>query len=364
MRIQEVTHYLETIAPLAYQESYDNAGLILGDPNAEVSKALVCLDAVESVVDEAIEQGCNLIIAHHPIVFSGLRKLNGKNYIERTVIKAIKNDIAIYAIHTNLDNVLNGVNKKIAEKLGLQNLSILSPKSDLLKKLITFVPVDDAEKVRLALFAAGAGHIGDYSEASYNSKGFGTFKGNDNTNPHVGVRGVRHEEEELKVETLFPGHIQAKVVAALLEAHPYEEVAYDIIPLENQHQGIGSGMIGDLADPLALEDLLTQLKEKMQTDCIRHTADIGKSIQKVAICGGSGSFLLPVAMAQGADILITGDFKYHQFFDADNRIVIADIGHYESEQFTSELLYDLLSEKFSNFAVQISTINTNPINYF
>lgn len=363
MQIREVTTYLETIAPPAYQEHYDNAGLIVGDPSAEISKVLLCIDSTEDVVAEAIENGCNLIIAHHPIVFRGLKKLNGKNYVERTVMKAIKNDIAIYCMHTNLDNVLLGVNHKICDKLNLINRSILAPKEGLQKKLITFCPVDDAEKVRDALFEAGAGHIGNYSETSYNSEGFGTFKGDETTNPHVGEKGERHHEKEIKIETIFPAYIEQSLIAALLKAHPYEEVAYDIFTLDNLHNLVGSGMIGQLESPVEEQAFLKSLKEKLQTACVRHTPLLGKEIKTVAVCGGAGSFLLSTAIKAHADIFITGDFKYHDFFDAEGKIIIADVGHYESEQFTTELFHDLLTKKFNNFALLFSKINTNPINY-
>ena len=261
MKIKQVTSFLESIVPLVYQESYDNCGLIIGDSNSEVKGALITLDCTEAIIDEAIETGCNLVIAHHPIIFSGLKKLNGSNYIERTVIKAIKNDIAIYAIHTNLDNVHNGVSAKIAEKLGLENCKILAPKQELNTDLV------------------------------------------------------------------------------------------------------GSGIIGELNEAVDAVGFLKNLKLTMQTDCVRHTPLVSKTIKTVAVCGGSGSFLLKNAIAAKADIFITADFKYHEFFDAENKIVIADIGHYESEQFTKDLIYDLLVKNFTKFAVRLSKVNTNPIKY-
>ena len=363
MQLNQITTYLETIAPPAYQESYDNTGIIVGDLNQEVNKVLLCFDSTEEVIDEAIREKCELVIAHHPIVFTGLKKFTGKNYVERTVIKAIKNDIAIYCMHTNLDNVKQGVNAKICEKLGLVNTQILVPKENLQKKLITFCPTANAEKVRNGLFEAGAGHIGNYSETSYNSTGFGTFKGGEDTNPHVGEKGKRHQEEEVKIETIFPAYIENKVITGLLNAHPYEEVAYDVIPLDNIHNGVGSGMVGDLKDPVDEMEFLRSLKDKLQTDCVRHTRVLGNKVGRVAVCGGAGSFLLQDAIRAKADVFITGDFKYHEFFDAEDKIIIADVGHYESEQFTPELIYTFLKEKFNNFAIQFSKINTNPINY-
>jgi dinuclear metal center YbgI/SA1388 family protein len=363
MKIKEIIAHIESIAPLAYQEAYDNSGMICGNPDAEAKSALVTLDCTEEVLDEAIALGCNLIVAHHPIVFSGLKKITGKNYVERVLIKAIKNDITIYAAHTNLDNVHNGVNAQIAKKLGLSNTRILSPRSGQLRKLITFCPIDKAEEVRKAIFAAGAGHIGNYDECSFNAEGFGTFRAGDNADPYVGEKGKEHREKELKIESIYSLANESAIVAALLAAHPYEEVAYDIIPLANTHKMIGSGMVGELDMEIDEMTFLKNLKKLMQTDCVRHTKITGKRVKKVAVCGGSGSFLLNEAIGSGAEVFVTADFKYHQFFDADNKIVIADIGHYESEQFTKQLFYDLLTKKFPIFAVHLSKINTNPINY-
>lgn len=364
MKIKSVLQYLEEIAPPAYQESYDNAGLITGNVDWEVKGVLFCLDAIEEVVNEAIGKNCNLIVAHHPIVFSGLKKITGSNYIERVIIKAIKNDIAIYAIHTNLDNVAQGVNAMICKKLGLENTSILAPMKSPMSKLVTFCPVADALKVRKALSEAGAGVIGNYSECSFNSSGFGTFKGNDESNPTVGEANQLEQVDELKLEMIFPKYLKGKVVAALKEAHPYEEVAYDIFSLENEASNLGAGMIGDLPEAIPVELFLKQLKKKMQCKVVRHTQAVKPMVQRIALCGGSGSFLLANAIRAKADVFITGDFKYHQFFDADNKILIADIGHYESEQFTPELLHSILGEKFSNFALLLSEVNTNPIKYY
>ncbi|HEY9082671.1 MAG TPA: Nif3-like dinuclear metal center hexameric protein [Vicingaceae bacterium] len=363
MLLKEITSIIENFAPLSLQESYDNSGLIVGNINDEITAALICLDSTEEIVDEAITKGCNLIIAHHPILFSGIKKLNGNNYIERVIIKAIKNNIAIYASHTNLDNAYDGVSYKIAEKLGLTECKTLSPKSNLLKKIVTFCPVSYAEKVRNAMFSKGAGKIGEYSSCSFNGEGIGTFKGNDNTQPFIGIPNELHYENELKIETIAYAYQVNQIIAALINAHPYEEVAYDIYPLENKDSRTGSGVVGKLATPMKTTDFLQQLKKVMKTDCVRHTNIIKKEIETVALCGGSGSFLLPDAKKAKADIFITGDFKYHQFFDADNEIVIADIGHYESEQFTSELIYDILRKKIPNFALHLSEKNTNPINY-
>lgn len=363
MKLKELTDFLETVAPLAHQEDYDNAGLIVGDPSREVSSALISLDCTEAVIDEAIENGCQLIISHHPIVFRGLKKFNGKGYVERVVMKAIKHDIALYAIHTNFDNVLDGVNKKICDKLGVQNCSILKAKNGVLKKLVTFCPDADAEKVRQAMFIAGAGRIGNYSECSYNTEGYGTFKAGENSNPHVGEVGKNHREHEIRIETIYSANIERKLIAALFEAHPYEEVSYDLYPVSNPHPQVGSGMIGNLESEQDELSFLQNVKEKLNTKVIRYSGIRGKKIRRVAVCGGAGSFLLANAISAGADIFITSDFKYHEFFDAEEKLIIADVGHFESEQFTQELLLKIITEKFPNFALRLTIHNTNPINY-
>jgi dinuclear metal center YbgI/SA1388 family protein len=359
-----ITNFLESMAPLNYQEDYDNSGLIVGNINDEIHAALVSLDCTEEIVDEAIAKNCNLIISHHPIVFKGLKKLNGKNYVERVVIKAIKNNIALYAIHTNLDHVANGVSGKICEKLGIERAKILAPKQNLLKKLVTFCPVAQVEQVRSALFAAGAGKIGNYGECSFNVEGTGTFKAGSDSNPFVGEKNSQHQEAEARIETVFKVQDERKIILALLESHPYEEVAYDIYAISNKLDSVGAGMIGWLPQELDGLAFLQHLKTRMNAKVVRHTAVLSKKIKKVAVCGGAGSFLLKDAIAAGADAFVTGDFKYHEFFDAEEQLMICDIGHYESEQFTSNLLIDNIQEKFPNFAIRLTEHNTNPINYF
>jgi len=363
MKIKEITDFLEGYAPLHYQESYDNSGLIVGDTNTEVRGALITLDCTEGVIDEAISRNCNLVIAHHPIIFAGLKKLNGSNYIQRTVIKAIKNDIAIYAIHTNLDNVHNGVSAKIAEKLGLENCRVLAPKSDLLRQLVVYCPTKNAEELKTALFNNGAGAIGNYDQCSFTSVGMGTFNANENCKPFVGEIGEQHNENEDRIEVIYPKHKEKAILNAMKMAHPYEQVAHQIYVLENKHQLVGSGIVGELKKTVKTETFLQHIKTNMKADFVRYSSLVKKEVKCIAVCGGSGSFLLQNAKAVGADIFITADFKYHEFFDAENDIVIADIGHYESEQFTKDLIYDLLTKNFTKFAVRLSKVNTNPIKY-
>jgi len=364
MIINELIKLLETLAAPYLQEDYDNAGLITGNAAWECSGAIISLDATEDVIKEAIEKNCNLVIAHHPIVFKGLKKITGKNYVEQTIITAIKNDIAIYAIHTNLDNVPDGVNGKIADLLGLVNRSILAPKANLLQKLAVYVPVNDKEKLLDVLFAAGAGNIGHYSECSFSAEGMGSFKAGPETNPFVGNVGQRHQDAEVKLEVIFPVWLQNQVVKAMKAIHPYEEVAYDIYTLANQYQHTGSGLAGELKEAIPETEMLKILQNIFKIPVIKHSPLTGKSIKKVAVCGGAGSFLTGAAIAAGVDMYITADIKYHEFFDAEAKLVLADIGHYESEQFTIDLLFDLLRNKFPNFAVLKTGVNTNPVHYF
>ena len=364
MRIKEITNFLESLAPLSSQEDYDNCGLIVGDENEVCTAALITLDCIEATVDEAISKGCNLIIAHHPIVFSGLKKMNGKNYIERTVIKAIKNDIAIYAIHTNLDNYKFGVNHEIANRLELINVSILAPKQNNLIKLSCLVPKGHEKSVLEAMHLNGAGEIGNYSNCSYITNGSGSYMPNDSAIPFDGLKNELNTVDESKLEVLITSHQMNSVVKAMKKAHPYEEVAYDLIPILNENQTEGAGMIGELKQEMNTIDFLRKLKEDFNCEVIRHTNIHTDKVKKIAFCGGSGSFLLNMAKIKSADVFITGDFKYHEFFDAENSIIIADIGHFESEQYTSNRIERILKKKFSKFALHLTELNTNPINYF
>lgn len=365
MNVKEVIDVLEQFAPPAYQETYDNIGLQVGSAYEVVNGILLTLDITEEVIEEAIARKCNLVIAHHPLIFSGLMRVTDNTYAERAIKMAIKNDINIYAIHTNLDNMRKGVNAMIAEKLGLNNTRILAPKHGILSKLYTYAPQNAADAVREAMFAAGAGAIGNYNECSYNIPGTGTYRPNEDADPAIGAPGGPREwVDEVKIEVLVAKHEEKKVLQALMDSHPYEEVAYDLVVLKNPHQNIGAGMIGTLPVPMSGQDFLAHIQRSMATGCIKYTRLLDKMVSKVAICGGSGSFLLGDAIQAGADFFITSDFKYHQFFDAEGRIVIADIGHYESEQYTPQLLEALLKKKIPNFAILLSNISTNPVKYF
>ncbi len=363
MKLSEIVNELERIAPRFYQESYDNSGLIVGDKNREISSAVVCLDSTLDVLQEAKAKGANLVIAHHPIVFKGLKSFTGKNYVEKTVMYAIKHDIAIYAIHTNLDNVLAGVNDKIAEKLNLENRMILSQKSGMLKKLVFFCPAENAEEVKNSLFAAGAGTIGNYDECSFSQTGEGTFKPVRNADPAEGELDKLSKVEELRIEVLVHSHKLGAVLSALQNTHPYEEVAHEVYPIENTDKAIGAGLVGELKKEMSLMDFLALVKKQFNTGTIKYTA-YKKPVKRVALCGGSGSFLLGGAKAAKADVFLTSDFKYHEYFDAEEDLSIVDIGHYESEQFTIELIQGFLIDKFPKFAAHLTEVNTNPVKYF
>jgi dinuclear metal center YbgI/SA1388 family protein len=363
MKIKEILAILEEMAPLAYAEDFDNVGLLVGNHETEATGVLVCHDALESVIDEALAKNCNLVVCFHPIIFSGLKKITGKNYVERSVLKAIKNDISIYAVHTALDNHKNGVNKIFSDALGLINTKILVPKQNFIKKLVTYTIPENAEKVRKALGEAGAGTIGNYENCSFNSEGFSTYQGNENSNPTVGTKGELTQTNEVKIEVVFEKHLQSRILKALFANHIYEEVAYEIYDLQNSHQNIGLGMIGELQNPMNETDFLNFVKDKMQCGGIRHSALLGKIIKKVALLGGSGSFAIKNAVQEKADVFLTADLKYHNFYEAENQIILADIGHFESERFTKNYIVDFLKKKIPNFAVNFSEENTNPVKY-
>jgi len=364
MQIKELVEYLNTSIPLGLQEDYDNSGLLLGNTDNELSGVLVSVDVTEAVIEEARQKGANFILAHHPLIFSGLKSLTGKDHVERCVIKALKNDVAIYAAHTNLDNLKNGFNFMMADRLGLKNQQILRPRQNDLVKLVFFVPHDHADQVRRAVFEAGAGVIGDYDQCSYNLHGQGTFRPGEGSDPYSGKKGEMHFEEETRVATFFPSHKTAQVIEAMNKAHPYEEVVYDLYSLKNEDKDNGAGVIGTLNEEMPEKEFLDWIKTQLNTECIRHTKLLESFVSRVAIAGGSGNFLLNDALSQKADVFISADFKYHDFFEADAKILSADIGHFESEQMSKEFFYDLLTKNFHNFATRLSEVNTNPINYY
>ena len=363
MKLKEIISFFDKLAPFSYQEPYDNSGLQTGNTEMEINAGLICLDVTEEVLDEAIKLKVNLIISHHPLIFKGIKSLTGSNSTEKIIIRALKGDIAILSVHTNFDLIAGGVNLKICEKIELQNLRVLDPLKNNLIKLVFFVPSDHAEEVRKKIFEAGAGVIGKYDMCSFNTTGDGSFRACEGADPFVGEKDKLHIEKEIRVETILPIALVDQVTKVLLNAHPYEEVAYDLYPLSNYFQGAGGGMTGELAVAMDEMEFLGLLKEKFKVSCIRHTSLLNRKIRKVSVCGGSGSFLLSKAIASGADVFISGDLKYHQFFEAEHKILIADIGHYESEQFTKELFYELLIKNYPKFAFYLSEVNTNPINY-
>jgi dinuclear metal center YbgI/SA1388 family protein len=362
--IADLISHFEQTAPLSYQEDYDNCGLLTGNRNELCKGVLITLDVTEEVVQEALEKGCNLIVTHHPVIFKGLKKITGSNYVERIIIRAIQNNIAIYAIHTNLDNISGGVSGMLANKLQLRNLQILAPKKHVLSKLVTFIPVADTDTVLKHITTTGAGSIGNYSECSFTVTGTGRFRPDQQANPYKGNKGELTEVEENRVEVVYPSYLENKIVHALKKHHPYEEPAFDLFKLENSHKEVGSGMIGELEAEMTPEVFLKYIKHTLNLSCIRYTLAFQGEIKKVAVCGGSGSFLLKTAIASGAQAFITADFKYHDFFDAENQIQVCDIGHYESEIHTKELLMSILTKKFTTIVVVLSSIHTNPIGYY
>ena len=363
MKIKEIIAVLEEMAPLAYAEDFDNVGLLVGDAKTEATGMLVCHDALESVIDEAIAKNCNFVVCFHPIIFSGLKKITGKNYVERVVIKAIQNNIAIYAVHTALDNHKDGVNKIFCDALGLVNTKILIAKPNFIRKLVTFTIPENLEKLRNALFDAGAGMIGNYENCSFSSNGVGTYMGNENSNPEIGTQFEFVESDEIKLEATFEKHLESKVLKALFNNHVYEEVAYEVYELQNTHQNIGLGMIGELPSARSERDFLQMVKDNMQCEGIRHSEFLNKNIKKVAVLGGSGSFAIKNAIAAGADAFLTADLKYHNFYEAENQLLLADIGHFESERYTKNYIVDFLRKKILNFAIILSEENTNPVKY-
>jgi len=364
MNLNDFCLFLESLAPLSTSEEYDNAGLLVGDPDMTVRKVMLCLDLTPAVMDEATAKDCNLIISHHPFIFTNLKRLTWDKVETKLIYQAVKRDMAIYAIHTNLDNALNGLNGYLMKKLGISSFKILLPKKDILSKLITFCPLAYAEKTRNALFEAGAGTIGNYNSCSFNTTGEGTFRASGEANPFVGQKNIVHFEKEVKIEVIFPNYLEGHIIKALLENHPYEEVAYDIVPLRNPFPKVGAGTIGELTNPMTNTELLLHIKNTLTLNAIRHSGLLSRPVKRVACCSGSGSFLISEAIRAGADVLITADLKYHDFFLGADRITLMDIGHYESEHWVKEWLYHAIIEKFPTFAVLISEINTNPVHYF
>jgi len=364
MKLTDICSYLDSEVPLSFQESYDNCGLQLGLPEWEISSVLLTLDVTEAVIDEAVDTGCGLIISHHPLIFSGIKSITGRTFTERILLKALKNNIAVYSSHTNLDIFSDGVSRKMAEKLGLEKIKVLSPLKKSLIKLVTYIPESHFEIVKEALYKAGAGVTGNYDHCGFSASGTGSFRGNEKTNPFVGEKGKTHFEKEIRFETVLFSHLKAKVIKALIGSHPYEEVAYDLYSLENESTEVGLGCIGELKEDMVEEKFLKFISEVFDADGVRYSALSGKPVRRLALCGGSGYSLLGEAIASGADAFLTADLKYHNYFNADKKILLIDIGHYESEKFSTEILKDLIIKKFPKFAVRFSETNTNPINYF
>jgi dinuclear metal center YbgI/SA1388 family protein len=364
MKLKDLCSYLGSEVPLSLQEDYDNSGLQIGNHEREINSALITLDITEEVVEEAIALKCDLIISHHPLIFRGLKRITGKSFVERIISAAVRNDIAIYSAHTNLDNYSNGVSRKMAEKLDLNEITVLVPSENKLLKLVTFIPESHFEKVSNALFEAGAGVIGNYDRCGFSINGTGSFRGNENSNPFAGEKGKLHFENEIRFETILFSNLKDKVRNALIDAHPYEEVAYDFYALDNNNSGTGTGCSGKLKRPVSENEFLEILSSVFGSKGLRYSKPTGKQVSKVALCGGSGASFLNAAINSGADAFVTADVKYHDFFMTEKKLLLVDIGHFESEKFSVEILNDLIIKKFPKFAVRFSETNTNPINYF
>ena len=362
--INNIIDLLDEWAPPAYAEDFDNVGLLVGDSSKQCTGVLVSHDCIEVVLDEALDTNCNLIVCFHPILFTGLKKITGRDYVEKVILKAIRNEIAIYALHTRLDNHPEGVNKLLSDRLGLLESKVLIPKPSGLKKLSTYVPKSDVDDVLQALHQAGAGAIGNYSECSFILEGKGQFRGNEKSQPHIGNPSEKTQVEEVQIQVVFESYLKEKIQNALITAHPYENIAYEIFILDNTLDKVGIGRIGKLAQPHTEEQFLSFVKEKLQTQLIRHSPFTRKPIETVAVLGGSGSFAISNALSQKADAFITADLKYHHFYQGGNTLLLLDVGHFESEQFIKNLIVDYLSKKLPNFAIILSHAKTNPVNYF
>jgi dinuclear metal center YbgI/SA1388 family protein len=363
MKLKDLCSYLDSAVPLSFQEDYDNSGLQIGLPEKEISSAMITLDITEEVIDEAVSENCDVIISHHPLIFKGIKRISGRTFTERILYEAVKHNIAIYSSHTNLDVFSNGVSRKMAEKLKLQNVKVLAPLKNRLLKLVTYIPESHLEKVREALFKAGAGVIGNYDKCGFTTQGTGSFRGNEKAEPFIGKKGEIHFEKEIRFETVLFSHLKDEVIKALLTVHPYEEVAYDVFTLENINIEVGLGCVGELYEAMHEEDFLKFVSSVFDAKGVRFSKTTGKPVRKIAICGGSGASLLNNAINSGSDAFITADIKYHNYFDAENTILLVDTGHFESEKFSTEILYDLIIKKFPKFAVRFSESNRNPINY-
>ena len=364
MIVQELLKTLEQWAPTAYAEDFDNVGLLIGNSQSKCSGVMITLDCTEAVINEAIADNCNVIISFHPILFSGLKKITGANYVERVAIKAIEHKISIIALHTRLDNHPDGVSNILCKRLKIKKSQVLIPKKDNLKKLVVYVPENYTEAILESLHKAGAGNLENYKECSFLLEGTGRFMGIDKSNPHIGKPSEKISLKEIQINVVFESHLYHDIQKALREAHPYETIAYEVYSLINSFSEVGMGRIGSLKKEMDLSSFLNFVKKQLNSKVIRHSPPTNKLIKKVAVLGGSGSFAIEDAKRQGADAFITADLKYHQFYQGEKSLLLVDVGHYESEQYIKNLIFDYLTEKLPSFAFVLSRTKTNPVNYF
>lgn len=366
--LNDIIAPIEAAAPRAWQENWDNAGwqVCPADPKtAECTGALLTLDITEAVVGEAAREGFNLIVSHHPLLFKGLKRITGSTPQERNVTEAIRHGIAIYSAHTNMDSAPGGVNFRLAEMLGLTNIEVLIPREGDLVKLVFYTPAAEADRVRQAVLEAGAGHIGNYDSCSYNNEGFGTFRAvSDACRPYVGSIGEMHREPEVRTETVVPRYLLSRVIDTLIKAHPYEEPAYDIIPLELPNRGAGLGCVGDLSEALPTAAFLQRIATTLNLPYLRHSEIATGTVRRVAVCGGSGAEFIPSAIAAGAQLYLTADLKYHDFQRGGETITLVDGGHFETEHQLMDVFYELISKKIPNFAVRRAATPSNAVSYF
>jgi dinuclear metal center YbgI/SA1388 family protein len=368
--VAEIAAALEAWAPPASKLDYDNVGLQVGDARREAASVLVALDLTAAVVEEARETGADLVVTHHPLLFRPLKKLTADDPAGALALRLAEHGIAYYAIHTNLDAAPGGVSFALAGRLGLEGIRFLEPSEESLVKLVTFAPAAHAEAVRRAMAEAGAGHIGDYEACAFTIRGTGHFRPGERANPFIGEAGGAEEAvEEVRIEAEVMRWDLGRVVRAMKAAHPYEEVAYDVYPVEQPATRVGFGAVGFLQAPTTLEAFLAVVAARLDAAALRYSGDPAMPVRTVAVCGGAGASLIPRALAAGADAFVTADVTYHRFFeplDAEGRprMALVDAGHYETEALTEPLLVDWLAHHFPDLAVRKTRHRTSPMRTF
>jgi dinuclear metal center YbgI/SA1388 family protein len=368
--IRDIADALEQWAPPGSAQSYDNVGLQVGDASRSVERAVLALDCTPAVVEEAERQGAELIITHHPLLFQPLSAVTTDDYESAVALRLAEAGIALYSAHTNLDAAPGGVSFALAKRLGLTDVGFLDGFDETLYKLATFVPADHFDAVRSALADAGAGRIGDYEACAFAHEGTGFFRPGDAANPHIGTAGGDLESaDEVKLEVEVARWDLGGVLGALQDAHPYEEVAYDVYPVQQKNSRAGLGAVGRLASPESLSDFLGRVADRLDAGSLRYAGPDEATVERVAVCGGAGSDFVGQALAAGADAYVTADVKYHEFFEALGpdgvpQLAFIDAGHYETEALTEALLRDWLADRFNDVDWQRTGVRTSPMQTF